>query len=315
MTNFYDVLEITKNATEEEIKKAYRRLSLLYHPDRNPTPEANTKMQEINTAYQTLSNKELKRQYDMQINGFGGNGIDMFSFSNEMGGGMGGGTHFFHREFSMNDMDFGGDEFQNFFSMMFNGDLRNAQNHVFKQLNKPPPVIKNLNITMKQSYTGGKFPVEIEKTNMSNNGVRETKKETVTVNIPPGIKNGEVIILREYGNTLNYDQIKGDIKIIINVVNNTIFERNGMDLILKKKLTLKEALCGFSFDFTHLNDSHYTIKNNSSIVVPNQKQIIPNLGMKNDDNYGNIGDLIIIFEIEFPTTLDSSKIDILREIL
>jgi len=54
--NYYQILEVSNNATEEEIKKSYRRLSLLYHPDRNPSPDANNKIREINTAYETLGN-------------------------------------------------------------------------------------------------------------------------------------------------------------------------------------------------------------------------------------------------------------------
>ena len=196
--------------------------------------------------------------------------------------------------------------------MFGSGDMKKAQQHIFQQLNKPPPILYNLHLTMQQSYKGGTFPIEIEKINLNMNNIREIKKETIQITIPPGINSGEIIILRDCGNSIVHNDKKGDVKIIINITNNTVFERNDLELILKKQITLKEALCGFSFDFTHLNEKSYTIKNTTNIVTPNQKQIIPKLGIKKDDTYGN---LIIIFEVMFPISLDTSQIDILKEIL
>ena len=65
----YETLGVSKDASESEIKKAYRSLSLQYHPDRNPSPDAKAKFQEINDAYETLSDAEKKQQYDNELNG------------------------------------------------------------------------------------------------------------------------------------------------------------------------------------------------------------------------------------------------------
>jgi DnaJ-class molecular chaperone len=95
--SFYDILGVPKNASETEIKKAYRTLSLKYHPDRNKTPEANELSAKINEAYETLSDPNKRKQYDL-----GGNG---FPFPMNMGGD------------GQNDMG----DLGNIFNMMFGG--------------------------------------------------------------------------------------------------------------------------------------------------------------------------------------------------
>jgi DnaJ-class molecular chaperone len=299
MSNYYDILEVSKESTDEEIKKSYRRLSLQYHPDRNPSPEASEKIREINTAYETLGDKEARKKYDNPP-----------SAQSQM---------FFHTNFHENGghVDLGnmGNIFQSMFGGMGGGmNPEMFQQHIFQQLNKPPPIVCNITITMSQSYNGCVIPVEINKWEISGN-TRQTKMETIYVTVPEGIDANEIIILRERGNTVN-EELKGDIKIFINISKETApeleFERAGMDLIYRRKITLKEALCGFSFHIKHLNGSSYCVKNTTNIVSPNQKQVIPKLGIKRE---GNMGNLIIEYIVVFPESLDASKIEILKEIL
>ena len=109
------------------------------------------------------------------------------------------------------------------------------------------------------------------------------------------------------------DTIKGDIKLFVDVKNDTKFVRDGLDLLLIKKLTLKEALTGFSFDIKHINGKTYTINNEGgNIIQPNFVKKIPNLGMLRDNKQGN---LVISFEITFPEILTKEQIEKLKEIL
>ena len=82
MTNFYDILGVSRDASPDEIKKSYRKLSLKYHPDRNPDPSATEKYKAINEAYEVLSDAQKKQQYDMELQ-FGG------GFPGGMNGGLG----------------------------------------------------------------------------------------------------------------------------------------------------------------------------------------------------------------------------------
>lgn len=303
MANYYEILGVDNGASDDEIKKAYRKLSLVHHPDRGGDT---TKFQEISSAYETLSDPQRRSQYDAQLNGvripspfpgfpFPGGANIHFA---HMGGpnGMGG-----------VQAEFG--DLNSFINMMFNNGGRMPN----MNMGKPIPIIMNLKITMEQAYNGGSIPIEIERWIMQDANTRQTEKETMYISFPPGIDENEFILLREKGNVIN-ENTKGDVKIIIHIENNTQFQRNGLDLIYSKSITLKEALCGFMFSMIHLNGKQITFNNNinNTIIKPNAKKIIPNMGMIRENNIGN---LIIDFEIQFPDSLTSEQISSLMTIL
>ena len=317
--NYYEILGVSENATPEKIKKTYRELSLKYHPDRNGNNQENlSKYQKINEAYETLGDEEKKREYDMRknnpflkmsnMNGNSGeftNVDEIFNslFGNAFGPIMGGGPGFFMHQ----GMPAGMHGMPNI-RIFRNG----VQVNPFQQaLEKPTPIIKNITITMEQVLNGGNIPVDIERW-LIENGNKVFEHETVYIPIPKGIDDNEIIILRDKGN-INEGNIIGDVKIFIKIENTTEFKRQGLDLILEKKISLKEALCGFSFELKYINGKSYTINNNGgNIITPSYQKIIPNMGLKREEHIGN---LIIIFEIIFPTNLNSEKIEKLKELL
>jgi len=299
MTNHYDTLGIQKDASMDQIKKAYRKLSLKYHPDRNNAPDTVPRFHAINEAHEILVDQGKRQQYDNELNGFGHrgdmmNGPEFHDINNifksffGMPGGMPGGPdiHFFH-----------GGGFQNPF---------------FENMNKPPPIVRNLALTLEQAYNGGSFPIEIEKWNVVNN-VKTVEKQTIYINVPVGIDDNEIIILQDIGNSVN-QTMKGDIKLCINITNGTSFQRQGLDLIYKKSITLKEALCGFEFEMKHMNGKSMNFKNLASptIIKPGFKKVIPEFGMKRE---GRVGNLIIDFDITFPDELTVEKMKAIAEIL
>ena len=98
------------------------------------------------------------------------------------------------------------------------------------------------------------------------------------------------------------------------ISNDTEFKRQGLDLVYKKTVTLKESLCGFEFDINHINGKILSFKNvtNPFIIRPGFRKVIPEFGMKRDNNTGN---LIIEFDIVFPDSLTQDVITKLSEIL
>jgi len=313
---YYEILDVGKEATEDEIKKAYRRLSLQYHPDRNPSAEATEKIREINTAYETLGDKESRKRYDFHLRGEGG--MEFPAFANARGGAPG--QMFFHTNFGRGGEHVDFANIGNIFESVFGGggggfNPEFFQQHIHQQLNKPMAVVANIEISLTQSYNGCVVPIEINKIEIIN-GEHVRKIEKIYVTIPEGIDNNEVIIIRDKGNETS-NGTKGDIKVFISIkkdntnLSEMIFERNGLNLIFKKNILLKEALCGFEFNIKHLNGSNYCIKNNS-IISPGQKQVIPKLGIKRD---GNVGNLIIDFDILFPTSLDDSQKELIKSVL
>ena len=301
--SLYDILNVSVEANDDEIKKAYRKLSLQYHPDRNSGTEE--KFKEINEANEILSDPVKRKQYDMECSGMGGGipfGVnanmqefhDINHFFQSM---FGGGGVMFHGGGGFHGGDGGDDGFQT---------------HFFNQMNRPPPIIKTLILTLTQAFNGCSLPMTIEKWNLVN-GNKIMNTETFNLMVPAGIDENEVIVLRDMGHSID-DTNKGDVKITIQINNDTSFIRQGMDLLYQQNVSLKEALCGFKFDLKHLNQKTICLNNNTAptVIKPKYKKIIPGLGMKKDNNYGN---LIIEFDVIFPDTLTSTQILKLMEIL
>lgn len=316
--NFYEILGVEQNSGEHIIKKAYRALSLKYHPDRNPSADAMEKIQQINEAYETLGDAAKRRQYDAflqnpnMVNMGGGGDVDVNDFFNMMfGGGFPGGppggfpggpgVHVFHGN-PFEHMFSGGTPFPDGNNPFFNSG----------RMNKPVPIMKTVTLTMEQCYNGASIPVEIERWFTVNNS-KTIEKETIYINVHQGIDENEMLIMTDQGNVIS-DFCRGDIKISFKINNTTPFIRQGLDLIYKKTITLKEALCGFAFDIMHLNGKPLQINNitNPSVIKPNTKRVIPSLGMIRDSNTGN---LIIEFNVEFPESITNEAKTILESIL
>jgi DnaJ family protein A protein 2 len=106
---------------------------------------------------------------------------------------------------------------------------------------------------------------------------------------------------------------KGDIKIFIKIQNDTEFVRNGLDLILNKSISLKEALCGFTLDMNYVDGRVFKINNNGGNVISNNSnKVLNGFGMKREEHVGN---LIINFNIVFPEKISEEQIQILQNVL
>lgn len=298
--DYYKILEIPRDSTQEQIKKAFRKKSLKYHPDKGGDIK---KFKEINDAYQILGDEEKRKRYDM------GQMHNMGNFNEHMGN-MGIPPEIFN-------MMFGGNSpFSRFSASMNNSgstpNVRIFHNGVERtnRVAKPTPIHKNVEITLEQSYNGLKLPINIERWVVEGN-MKRIERETLYIDIQKGIDNNEIIILREKGNIIS-DTNKGDVKIFVKIINNTNFKRNGLDLLFQKNITLKEALCGFTFDIDYFNDRKFTIKNDSNIIKPGYSKVIPDLGIERDGQKGNV---IIEFNIDFPDKLTCEQVDQLKNIL
>ena len=167
------------------------------------------------------------------------------------------------------------------------------------------------------NVSGLNKPVEIERW-ININGIKKFEKEKIYVPIPAGIDNQEIIVLKDKGNILN-ENIRGDIKIYISVKNNTKFARDGLNLIYKQKITLKQALIGFNFEIKHLSGKTYCINSSrGKIIVPQYTKVIQNMGMRRERPHPAspiVGNLLIVFDIEFPKNLTEEQIKTLSDCL
>ena len=325
--NFYKVLGVDEKASKDEIKKSYRTMQMKYHPDKNNNSQDAINMtQKLNEAYETLGDDEKREEYDATRNNpflKGGSKIDvpMDDIINMMFGGMGipgmggfPGVQGFPGLHSM--QGFPGMNMGGLHSMQglppgtkihfFQGG--NPMN--FQQLQKPQSINKNIVIKLSQVLTGATIPLEIERWLMEN-GMKVFETETIYVTVPKGVDDGEMVLLKDKGNTIN-ENCKGDIKIFVKIENDSIFRRAGLDLVLEKKITLKEALCGFSFEINYINGKSYTLNNNVGNIIPHGfKKVIPSMGLERDQHKGN---MVIEFNVQFPEKLSEPIITSLKNI-
>lgn len=303
----YEVLGIKKDASEGAIKKAYRELSFKNHPDRNPSPEASAKMQEINEAYEVLSDSQKRSEYDTPPSA---NPLD--DIINEI----------FKREQTQNQNPFHmfhqvhmGPRVQvhmrqgnpiNIFEMMQNMHM----GETFEDMSRPEPLDVEIEITLEQAFKGHNTPIMIER--QVNNGKSiATEQERVYVITPPGIDNGEIIQIEEKGHVLRNH--KSVLRVHIKIKQHEVFERKGLQLFYKHSLTFKESICGFDFTIQQLDGTSLKIKNNVGNVIQNMdEKVLKGKGMIRN---GSTGDLVLQFKVLPCKTLSEEQVETLIKVL
>lgn len=220
--SLYDTLEVSSSASDAEIKKAYRKLARQYHPDVNKEPEAEEKFKEINAAYEILSDKSKRSQYDMHGDSMFG-GQNFHDFASRQGGGA--------------DLDeilrsmFGGGGFGGAggFGGGGFGGAGGFGGGGFGQQSMNLDVESNITVPFSVAVLGGKHSVSMQ-------------GESFDIKIPAGIKSGEKLRVRGKGKDMGSQ--KGDLYLIISVASSVDYEREGNDLIKVFDVPLKSALFG-----------------------------------------------------------------------
>jgi len=284
--SLYDTLGISEGATESEIKKAYRKLARQFHPDVNKSPEAEEKFKEINAAYEVLSDKEKKAQYDRfgdQM--FGGQNFQDFARSQGANvdldeilrqmfggggfGGFGGGGGF---------GGFGG--FGGGYQQPVNLDLETS-----------------ITVPFQTGVLGGKHHVTIE-------------GEGFDIKIPAGVKEGEKLRVRGKGRKQGGSA--GDLYLKINIASNPDYEREGDTLIKKFDVPLYAALFGDKV-------SVKTLEKDITLKVPQntkngQRFRVKEMGVMNRKSNSR-GDLYLVANVVMPNveTLDPALVEAMKE--
>lgn len=270
--DYYQILGVSKNASEDEIKKAFRKLAQKYHPDK-PTGDEK-KFKEINEAYSVLSNKQKKAQYDQygsdfsNASGFGGNsqGFDFSGFSHGFGGGQ-------NMEFDLNDI------FNSFFGGGFGQRIRKGRD-----------IQMDISISFKESAEGVKKKIKIQKDD------RET--EEIEIVIPSGIENGEMVRVTGKGESIK-DGRPGDLYIRIRVEPHKTLQKRGLHLITNLKIKISDSLLG-------ANKKVETLYGDVNIKIPEGIQhgeILKLKGKGIKTMHGLTGDLLINISIEMPSKI------------
>ncbi|WP_033745812.1 DnaJ family protein [Helicobacter pylori] len=268
--SLYQTLNVSENASQDEIKKSYRRLARQYHPDLNKTKEAEEKFKEINAAYEILSDEEKRRQYDQfGDNMFGGQNFSDFARSRGPSEdlddilssifGRGG----FSQRFSQNSQGFSSFNFSNFAPE--NLDLS-----------------ATLNVSVLDTLLGNKKQVNIN-------------NESFSLKIPIGVEEGEKIRVRNKGKMGRTG--KGDLLLQIHIEEDEVYKREKDDIIQIFDLPLKTALFGGKIEIATWHKTlTLTIPPNTKAM---QKFRIKDKGIKNRKT-SHVGDLYLQARLILP---------------
>lgn len=276
--DFYKTLGIEKNASQEDIKKAFRKLAHQHHPDKNKGDD--TKFKEVNEAYQALSDEKKRAQYDQ----FGEAGV---------GGGAGGQYGGFQGGFNPNDFgfDFGG--FQQGGGEQF--DVNDIFSSFFGGGRQRTPRGRNINAGVELTFKESIFGVE-KKISLKGIGVK-TKSDEVVVKIPAGIEHGETLRVREYGEMVE-GGTTGDLHVQVSVRPDPIYRKVGANLVRALEIKLSDALLGGQYEIETL-DGKLTVKIPAGIqpteILRVKEKGVP-VGKKR-------GDLLLTISIKIPEKL------------
>jgi DnaJ family protein A protein 2 len=323
---FYEILGVSKEATQAEIKKAYRKLAIQHHPDKGGDEE---KFKEITRAYEVLSDEEKRAQYDqfgeegIQDGGMGGgHARDIFeTLFGGMGGGRGGRS--------------GGKRKGQDVVHAIKASLEQLYNGATRKLAINRDVIDNSEpVTTCQDCDGRGVRVQIvrmgpmiqqsqsacQKCNGEGKRFKIKKeREILEVFIEKGAHHGQKITFANKADEAP-NMEPGDVVFVVQEEPHPVFTRKGEDLFIKKSITLLEALTGFQMVVTHLDGRKLIIKNRPGEII---KPVVEGRGLKavkgeGMPTYKNPfvkGNLFILIDIIFPETLEDATAPELKKLL
>jgi curved DNA-binding protein len=290
--DYYKVLGVNKNATEEEIRKAYRKLARKHHPDLNPNDkEAHAKFQQINEANEVLSDPEKRKKYDA----YGENWKQAEQFEqarqqHQYGGGAGGGPH---QEFSGN---FGDENFSDFFESLFGS--RGARRGGAAKF-RGQDYNAELHVPLREAYHTHQHMLDVD-------------GRKVRITIPAGIENGQVIKLKGHGGPGVNGGPNGDIYITFVVADDPKFKRVGNDLYTTESIDLYTAVMGGEVTIETLSG-----KVNLKVKPETQQGTKVRLKGKGFPVYkkeNHFGDLIVMYNVNLPVNLTEKEKELFRQL-
>ena len=249
--NYYELLGVAREASQDQIKKAYRKLARKYHPDVSKEADAETRMQELNVAYDTLSDAEKKREYDFQLDhpegfaqfggqsGHGGfGGFDDAEFRRYSSGGAGqqGGFSGFEDLFGRFGSGFGGANYQY------------QQRSRPKQAHKGEDQHASIEVDLEIAYTGATQSITLQIPTLNAYGEPEVQRKTLQVKIPKGLKDGQQIRLSGQGQSGINGGPNGDLYIEVRYRANERWHADGADVYMNVDAAPWEAALGQNID-------------------------------------------------------------------
>ncbi|XP_068647800.1 uncharacterized protein [Aristolochia californica] len=329
--DYYNILKVERTATDEDLKKSYRKLAMKWHPDKNPNnkKEAEAQFRQISEAYDVLSDLNKKAIYNQDgeegLKGVppSGSGSD-FSSSN-------------HNDFGFNPRnaedvfaEFIGSSPFGFGSSWIGRSTRfPSESGIFGGFGgsysdgmgaSPSPTPKKrahvetkLACSLEELYTGSTRKMKISRNVVDANGHLQTESEILTIDVKPGWEKGTKITFPDKGNE-SVNQLPADLVFVIDERPHEIFKRDGNDLIMNHRITLGEALGGTTVNLSTIDGRNLSIPLND-VVSPGFEYVIAKEGMPVVNEPGKRGNLRVKFDVKFPSRLKPDQKVTVKHIL
>jgi curved DNA-binding protein len=301
--DYYQTLGVDRNASEEDIKRAYRKLALQYHPDRNPgNKQAEDKFKEVNEAYQVLSDKEKRSRYDQLGESYTryqqrGGRPESFNWEDWFTAQPGGTSSTRVNTGDMGDI-FGGPAFSDFFSRIFGGAQDVGSSRASHRSPRTPSYEQEVEITLQDAFQGATWRGEID-------GRR------LEVKIPPGAQTGTKVRVAQAIST-GVENRKADLYLLIKVRDDPHFERQGHDLYTDVNMDLYTAVLGGEVTIP-------TMSGNVVLTVPagtqpGQTFRLKGRGMPHLKNPSQQGDLLARARVTIPRHLTNEQRELFKKL-
>jgi DnaJ homolog subfamily B member 4 len=319
--DFYQLLGVGRDADEDELKKAYKKAAMRYHPDKNPDnrAESEKKFKEVSEAYQVLSDPKKKEIYDR----YGEEGINSGMEEMPQGGGghgaFAGGNGFTQTFGSTGGFRDPDDLFRELFGGGLGGGMGGmgggfSGHSQQQQARKQPESEVQLNCDLEELFTGATKRMKISKRVDRADGTTEKQAKIHEVVIKPGYKAGTKIRYRGVGNEKR-GYAPADVVFVIGEKPHASYTRDGDDLLYTAKISLADALGGGRPITVPTIDGRSVNLAVTEIIKPGAVRTISGGGMPNSKQAGVRGDLVVTFEVVFPSYLQDDKRSRLRELL
>ncbi len=297
--DFYSILNVSRSATDEEIKKSYRKLAMKYHPDKNPgDKKAEDTFKEITEAYEVLSDAKKRQMYDQ------------FGFAGAGAGGAGPGPGGFNQGFGGGFGHEGPEGFQDIFGDIFGdvfgGGRGGPAGYNRGRRARGADLRYTLNVTFEESATGGEKIISFMR---NRNGRDEATK--LSVKVPAGVRQGQRLKLSGEGDAAPQGGNFGDLYVIINVQEHPLFKREDDDVLLDLPVSYVDAILGTSAEVP-------TLTGKVALKIPpgtHTGQIfrLKSKGLPKVGGFG-AGDMLIKVLVDTPSHLNSKQKELLEEL-
>ena len=283
--DYYQILGVSRDADESDIKKAYRKLARRYHPDVNKDADAEEKFKQVNEAYEVLKDADKRQAYDR----FGADWKHGQQFDSGGFGGFSGGSY--------TGGGFSSGDFSDFFESIFGGGFQQQGSPFQQPKRRGADQQLKLDISLEEAFNGGTKTIQFAK----NSGSSEMKK--LKINIPSGVSNGQKIRLAKQGQASANGGEPGDLYLEMNILPHQLFRLEDRDVVLRLPITPWEAAEGTRLKVPTLSgEVELTIKPG---IQSGQKMRLKGKGMPRSGSQA--GDQFVEIMIQTPPATDDES--------